>query len=291
MKKIAIVGAGSMAEALISGMIKNSLIENNNIWITNKSDRQRLTELQSKYQLSFTYDLKELLSDTDMVILAVKPKDGGKAIESIRPYLTEKTLLVSVLAGVSIQTLDELSEKSLAIVRAMPNTSATVGKSATALTYNHNTTTEHVEIVNKMFATIGLTRFIEEEHLDAVTGLSGSGPAYFYYLVEAMELSAEHIGLDPKLAKELIVQTLIGTAEMLAKSDKPSYQLRREVTSTGGTTEAGIRILEQHQVQKAFTQCIIEATHQSKRLGALLSTQLNQPKTDQTHQHFKALGD
>lgn len=274
MKKIAIIGAGSMSEALISGMIEKHFIESTNIWITNRSDRIRLAKLQEKYHISTTYDLTELLSETEMVILAMKPKDAGTAMESIKKYLTENTLLVSVLAGVSIQTLEELAEGDFAIVRAMPNTSATIGKSATAIAYNQNSTQEQINKVEKMFETIGLTRFIEEKHLDAVTGLSGSGPAYFYYLVEAMEKSATEIGLEPKLAKELIVQTLLGTAEMLTKSEKPSHQLRREVTSPGGTTEAGIRILEQHQVQEAFIQCIIQATQQSKKLGTALREQL-----------------
>lgn len=274
MRKITIIGAGSMSEALISGMIANQFIENKSLWITNRRNSSRLATLQEKYYVSTSYNIEELLNGADMVILAMKPKDTGATMENIKSHLSENTLLVSVLAGVSIQTLEELSETTLAIVRAMPNTSATIGKSATALAYNKYTTKEQIELVEKMFETIGLTRFIEEEQLDAVTGLSGSGPAYFYYLVEAMEKSAIEIGLDPKLAKELIVQTLLGTAEMLNVSQKPSHQLRREVTSPGGTTEAGIRILEQHQVQEAFIQCIIQATNQSKKLGSILRNQL-----------------
>jgi pyrroline-5-carboxylate reductase len=274
MRKITIIGAGSMSEALISGMISNQFIKNQSLWITNRCNSSRLATLQQKYQVSTSYDIEELLNGADMVILAMKPKDAGAAMESIKSHLSKKTLLVSVLAGISIQTLEELSNSHLAIVRAMPNTSATIGKSATALAKNKNSTKEQIKLVETMFKTIGLTRFIEEEHLDAVTGLSGSGPAYFYYLVEAMEKSAIEIGLDPKLAKELIVQTLLGTAEMLHVSQKPSHQLRSEVTSPGGTTEAGIRILEQHQVQEAFIQCIIQATNQSKKLGSALKNQL-----------------
>jgi pyrroline-5-carboxylate reductase len=277
MEKIAIIGAGSMSEALISGMIDNQFIESKNIWITNRRNSSRLAELREKYNISTTYNLEELLTATSLIILAMKPKDVGAAMERIKSHLTKNTLLVSVLAGVSIQTFEELAGNTFAIVRAMPNTSATIGKSATAIACNQNTTIEQVEIVKRMFETIGLTRFIEEVHLDAVTGLSGSGPAYFYYLVEAMEKSAVEIGLEPKLAKELIVQTLLGTAEMLTKSEKPSHELRREVTSPGGTTEAGIRILEQHQVQEAFIQCIKQATNQSKKLGTALREQLTSP--------------
>ncbi|WP_442594731.1 pyrroline-5-carboxylate reductase [Neobacillus sp. D3-1R] len=276
MKKIAIIGAGSMAEALISGMISNHFIDSKNIWVTNRSNQERLQELESKYQISTTYSLKELTTEVDIIILAMKPKDAGIALEGLKDFLTENTLLVSVLAGVSIQTIQKLVGTSNSIVRAMPNTSATIGMSATGLAFNEKATQKQIHLVDTMFNTIGMTQFIKEEQLDAITGLSGSGPAYFYYLVEAMEKSAEEIGLEPELAKQLIVQTLLGTATMLSKSEKPSHQLRREVTSPGGTTEAGIRVLEQHHVQEAFVSCIIEATNQSKRLGKMLSSQLNQ---------------
>jgi pyrroline-5-carboxylate reductase len=284
MKKIAMVGAGSMAEALISGMVNNQFIHNENIWVTNRCDSQKLQQLESKYSITTTYRLEELFQGSDVVILAVKPKDAGAALAKIRPYLTNQTLLISVLAGVSIQTLERLAGKNLAVVRAMPNTSATIGKSATALAFNQALSQDQKGLVEKLFATIGLTRFVEESHLDAVTGLSGSGPAYFYYLVEAMEKSAAEIGLDANLAKELIVQTLLGTAEMLKNSEKPSQQLRHEVTSPGGTTEAGIRVLEHHQVQEAFIDCIKEATQQSKRLGMKLSEEL-------IHSRMNATGD
>jgi pyrroline-5-carboxylate reductase len=274
MKKIVIMGAGSIAEALISGMLANEFINSSHIWVTNRNDQSRLSFLQEKYQISSTYDMEKLLLGCEMVILAMKPKDAGLAMLRLGPYLTKSTLLVSILAGVSIQTLEDLSDRDQAIIRAMPNTSATIGKSATALAYNKNATPEQIKQAENMFKTIGLTKMIEEEQLDAVTGLSGSGPAYFYYLVEALEKSATEIGLDQCLAKELIVQTLLGTAEMLKQSKKTARELRREVTSPGGTTEAGIQILEKNQVQEAFIQCIKTATSQSQKLGTMLRNEL-----------------
>ena len=125
----------------------------------------------------------------------------------------------------------------------MPNTSAAVGKSATAVAVNERVTPQQIESMKNLFGTVGLTTFVEEEQLDAVTGLSGSGPAYIYYLIEAMEKSAVEVGLNKEMASELIVQTLIGAAEMVKNSTKSSEQLRRDVTSPGGTTEAGVRCL------------------------------------------------
>lgn len=274
MKKIAFIGAGSMAEAFISGILENSLIDRKSVWVTNNSNEERLKRLSDTYGVRTTYDLNELFAEADIVILSMKPKDAATAIQSIREYLTEKMLVVSVLAGVSMSTIETLARLPIAVVRAMPNTSAAVGKSATAVAVNQRVTPQQIELMKDLFGTVGLTTFVEEEQLDAVTGLSGSGPAYIYYLIEAMEKSAVEVGLDKEMASELIVQTLIGAAEMVKNSTKSSEQLRREVTSPGGTTEAGVKVLEEHQVQQAFISCIKAATAQSKKMGAALREQL-----------------
>lgn len=274
MRKIAIIGAGSMAEAFISGILENGLIDKQNIWVTNNSNKKRLEGLKERYGIRSTYDLNTLFEGTDIVMLAMKPKDANSAIDTIREHLSEQMLVVSVLAGVSMNTIETLTRKSLSIARAMPNTSAAVGKSATAIAVNDRVSDDQLETTKKLFRTVGLARFVEEEQLDAVTGLSGSGPAYIYYLIEAMENSAVKIGLEKGMAKELIVQTLIGAAEMVRNSSKSTEQLRRDVTSPGGTTEAGIRILEENGVQQAFISCIQAATAQSKKMGNALCSQL-----------------
>ncbi|MGG1396914.1 pyrroline-5-carboxylate reductase [Bacillus salipaludis] len=274
MKKMAVIGAGSMAEAFISGVLENGLIERENIWVTNNSNEERLHKLRNRYGVSASYDMCALFDGADIVILAMKPKDAATAIAKIREYLTEQMLVISVLAGVSIKTIEVLAKKPMAIIRSMPNTSATVGLSATAIAVNERVSELQMEMAKKLFNTVGLTTIVEEEHLDAVTGLSGSGPAYIYYLIEAMENSAVEIGLNKDTAQELIVQTLIGAAEMVRKSIKPPVQLRKDVTSPGGTTEAGIRVLEENGVQQAFIECIKTATAQSKKMGKALSTQL-----------------
>jgi pyrroline-5-carboxylate reductase len=272
MNKIAIVGGGSMAEAFISGILENGLIDQENIWVTNHSNIERLSYLKTTYGIQTTYDLNDLFHGADIVLLAMKPKDAATGVQQIREYLTNQMLVISVIAGVSMATIEALAEKPLALVRSMPNTSAAVGKSATAIAVNTRASNEQIERTKEIFGTVGLAKFVEEHHLDAVTGLSGSGPAYIYYLIEAMEKSAEEIGLEKQTAKELIVQTLIGAAEMVKVSTKSPAQLRKDVTSPGGTTEAGVRILEQHHVQEAFISCIKAATAQSKKMGkALLS--------------------
>lgn len=274
MKKLAIIGAGSMAEALISGILENGLIDKQNIWVTNNTNQERLLNLRRNYGVQTTYNQVELFNGADIVILAMKPKDAATGIQAIREHLIEQMLVVSVMAGVSMGTIETLARLPLPVVRAMPNTSAAVGKSATAVAVNERVSPQQIDIMKRLFGTVGLTTFVEEEQLDAVTGLSGSGPAYIYYLIEAMEKSAVEVGLDKEMASELIVQTLIGAAEMVKNSSKTSEQLRRDVTSPGGTTEAGVKVLEEHKVQQAFISCIKAATAQSKTMGTALRSQL-----------------
>ncbi|MBP3041462.1 pyrroline-5-carboxylate reductase [Bacillaceae bacterium Marseille-Q3522] len=274
MKKLTIIGAGSMAEALISGLTKSTLIDNKNIWVTNNRNEKRLHFLHQQYSVSVSYQMKELLNEAEVIILAMKPKDIASALNKLKPYLTSNVLLISVVAGVSVKSIEALTEQQLAVVRAMPNTSAMIGKAATALTLNNYVTEVQTALAQNIFQTVGMTKIVTEEQLDAVTGLSGSGPAYIYYLVEAMEKSALEIGLDNQLATELIVQTLVGAAAMLTVSPKTPEQLRKEVTSPGGTTEAGLKILQAHQVQEAFVQCIKAATARSKAMGDEITARL-----------------
>ncbi|GIN38290.1 MULTISPECIES: pyrroline-5-carboxylate reductase [Heyndrickxia] len=263
--KISFIGAGSMAEAMISGIIKKKLIDQKDIFVTNRSDDIKLSTLHDKYGVQITYKLDELLNDVDIIVLAVKPKDADEGLQLIRPYIQPNTLILSVLAGISISYIQ--SFLNCPTIRAMPNTSAAIGKSATAIALSPDVTKKQLNDTTKLLSAIGNTTIVEEEKLDAITGLSGSGPAYIYYIVEAMQQSAEEIGLEETVAKQLIIQTLLGATEMLSVSEKSPADLRKAVTSPGGTTEAGIRVLENNQVKEAFIHCIKEATLQSRRLS------------------------
>ncbi|MGE8204433.1 pyrroline-5-carboxylate reductase [Heyndrickxia sp. NPDC080065] len=270
MMKLSFIGAGSMAEAMISGITQKKLIDQKNIFVTNRSDELKLSILQKKYGIQTSYHMEEILDQADIVVLAVKPKDAEDALLAIRPYIHSTTLFISVLAGISLTYIESIL--NCPIIRAMPNTSAAIGKSATAISYNNKVSDEQLNITINLLSSIGNTTVVEEEKLDAITGLSGSGPAYIYYIVEAMEQSAHEIGLEKSVAKNLIIQTLLGAAEMLTTSEKSPADLRKAVTSPGGTTEAGIRVLDNNQVKQAFIHCIKEAALQSKRLAQLNQT-------------------
>ncbi|HLU22388.1 pyrroline-5-carboxylate reductase [Lederbergia graminis] len=265
--KIAFVGAGSMAEAIIAGMLSNNICPSENIYVTNRHNEEKMTKLRQKYGISSTYDMKELLKDTSIIILAVKPKDANEVLEKIRTYIRNDVLIVSVMAGISIEQMKDKLGMDCAIARAMPNTSASVGLSATALVFNNIVTEEQRSVATDIFSSIGMTTIVEEHQLDIVTGLSGSGPAYIYYIVEAMEQAAIENGLDKSVAKALIIQTLSGAAEMLKSSGKEPAKLRENVTSPGGTTEAGLHVLDELGVGQAFIKCIEAATNKSRHLG------------------------
>lgn len=273
MKKIGFIGAGSMAEAIIAGLIKGNVFTADQIIIANRSNTERLKELSTKYGIETTHDKKQLVKEASVIVLAMKPKDVKAGLDGIESLIDDQ-LIVSVLAGVSIQTINNLLGKEAAVVRAMPNTSAAIAKSATAIAGSDSVTMKQMKNCVSLFEAIGICKIVEEHQLDAVTGLSGSGPAYIYYVVESMEKAAVEVGLDPFMARDLIVQTLVGASEMIAVSDKHPSQLRKEVTSPNGTTEAGISILKERQVEEAFISCIKRATERSNELKEMFSEEL-----------------
>jgi pyrroline-5-carboxylate reductase len=233
MKHIAFVGAGSMAEAIINGLISGGVCLSEHIKVTNRSSIERLNFLNQAYGVSVTKNKQETVEGASIIILAMKPKDVKAGIESIRDYVDSSQIIISVLAGISSETIRELFGKELSIIRAMPNTSAAIQRSATALACNSAVTADQLKQATGLFEAIGTVTLVLEHQLDAVTGLSGSGPAYVYYIAEALEKAAAETGLEKETAKALIAQTLLGAAEMLLTSQKEPALLRKEVTSPG----------------------------------------------------------
>ncbi len=267
MKKIAFIGAGSMAEAIVSGIINKQFMKSEQIWITNKDNQARLDEMKEKYQISISQDKKEVLSEANIIVLSTKPHDIESAIKSLLPYLTKDQLVMSVVAGISTRQIAQLTNQNTPVIRAMPNTSASIGYSATAISQGEFATTNDLQIAKQLFAAIGTVNVVEEKDMHIVTAISGSGPAYLYYLTEALEEAAVQEGLDAKTAKELITQTIIGAGNMLKTSELPVNVLRENVTSPQGTTEAGLKALEKNNFKEALIACVESATNRSKELG------------------------
>ncbi|MGG3519203.1 pyrroline-5-carboxylate reductase ProI [Bacillus pseudomycoides] len=275
-QNISFLGAGSIAEAIIAGLLDAKVVTGEQITVSNRSNETRLQELHTKYGVKGTHNKEELLAHADIIFLAMKPKDVAEALQPIKKYITNNQLVISLLAGVSTSSITSLLQKNVPIIRAMPNTSAAILKSATAISPSLHTTEQHIYIAKSLFETIGLVSVVEEEHMHAVTALSGSGPAYVYYVVEAMEEAAKQIGLEESVAKSLILQTMIGAAEMLKANTKHPSILRKEITSPGGTTEAGIEVLRSFNFQQALVACITQATKRSHELGKTLEQLTNE---------------
>ncbi|WP_020059471.1 pyrroline-5-carboxylate reductase ProI [Bacillus sp. 123MFChir2] len=276
LQKIAFVGAGSIAEATIAGLLQAQVVKGEQIVVSNHSNKKRLQELYHRYGVHGTHDKKELIANADIIFLAMKPKDIVEALTPLRDYITKNQLIISLLAGVSTASIVTLLKKDVPIIRSMPNTSSAILKSATAISPSVHAKEEHILLTKTLFETIGIVSVVEEKHMHAVTALSGSGPAYIYYVVEAMENAAKQIGLEETVAKSLILQTMIGAAEMLKTNEKHPSILRKEITSPGGTTEAGIEVLKSFQFQEALIQCITEATKRSHELGETLEKFVNE---------------
>ncbi|MDX8344884.1 pyrroline-5-carboxylate reductase [Rossellomorea sp. YZS02] len=267
--KTLFIGAGSMAHALMSGALKAGVLRSEEVYVTNRANRQRLDEIMHEFCV------RRMNRDTpyDVVVLAMKPKDFHEAAESIRPHLSEDTLVISVLAGITLEHISDRLSFNGAIARAMPNTSAALGKSATAVSFNGNLSHSQKVWTKILFESVGMATEVEEEKLDLITALSGSGPAYIYYIAEIMKNAAVELGLEEELAESMVTQTIAGASAMLSESGLEAGELRRNVTSAGGTTEAGIAKLEHHQVRDAFFQCITSAKDRSLVLGRELKKQ------------------
>lgn len=265
--KISFVGAGSMAEAVIAGIVNTQFLQGNQVYVMNKENKARLSELQEKYGVIGDTDKRRVLGGADIVIFATKPYDMEEALKDVRDFIQPNQLIISVVAGVSTASIIEQLGKEVPVIRTMPNTSATIGYSATAMSKGKYATDEHLALAEQLFSAVGTVSVVEEEQMHIVTGISGSGPAYIYYLVEAMEQAALEEGLDKQTAKQLITQTIIGAGKMLQERTEPVSVLRENVTSPNGTTAAGIRTLGEFKFQEAVIQCVKNATKRSVELG------------------------
>lgn len=267
--KISFIGAGAMGESLIEGWLKDKNILPSQITVTNKSNDGRLVQLKDKYGIKVTRDGKELISsEPTILILACKPKDWLQALTPYFSHLNENTALVSVMAGVTLAAMEEaVAPLPIQAVRTMPNTSARVRESMTAISYGSFVKEDTKTDIETMFQDVGEIAVVPEEQMDAMTALVGTGPAYIYYLMEAMELAAVEMGIEYPLARNLVAQTLRGASTRIQQSERRPAELYKQVMSPGGTTEAGFRVLQNRDVQDAIVSCILRAWERSVELG------------------------
>lgn len=256
-----------MADSLIRGWLEAQVVPAKQVSVLNRSNQKRIEHLMETYGVLPANQKEEAVSNCDILILAIKPHDILQFLQSIKGFLTERQLIISLAAGISTRQIEEAVGIDLAVVRAMPNTAAAVLESATALSYGRFCTPRAQEIASVLLGTVGTLSVVEESLMDAVTGLSGSGPAYFYYIVEAMQAAGKSLGLPEQVANQLVEQTLVGAAKMLHQGELPAAELRQRVTSPNGTTFAGIGVLEQGNFTDLMILAVAEAKKRATEMG------------------------
>lgn len=267
-KRIGFLGAGSIAESLVRGMLAAGIVRPEQILIANRSNRERLSELADRYGVGAASSRRKLVSASDIIILACKPKDMADLLAEVSEKSRPGQLFLSLAAGVATSFIAERLNPGVQVVRSMPNTSCQVGESATAISRGPGATAETMELIAYILGSVGQVTEVPEVQLDAVTGLSGSGPAYIYFIMEAMIQAGQSVGLPADVARALSLQTLKGAAKMLEETGEEPSVLRERVTSPNGTTYAGLQVLNEAGFSQALVRAIGRATERSKELGS-----------------------
>jgi pyrroline-5-carboxylate reductase len=264
---VAVIGAGNIGRALIGGMISSELIDPENVIATRRTE-SALDEMAEEFQgLRTTTDNVAAVQDASIVLLTIKPQSRAEVVTNIRDHIEREVLVISVLAGITSERLQLGFGQDQPVIRAMPNTPALVDAGATALSAGTYATDEHLEKAKSIFEAVGDAVVVPEEHMDAVTGLSGSGPAYVYMFIEALTDAGVKQGMSRKDASRLAAQTVYGAAKLAIDTGKHPAILRDEVTTPGGTAIAAVSSLEEHGLRTMLINAVGTATQRSKELN------------------------
>jgi pyrroline-5-carboxylate reductase len=269
---IAFIGAGNMAASIIGGLVSTGF--NAESIIASAPHPQSLQKLQQVAKVKTTTDNLQAIAHADVIVLAVKPQLMKSVVEDLATISQQhKPLFISIAAGIESCSLDKWLGGNMAIVRCMPNTPALVQTGATALFANSLVSDQQKQLADRILNAVGLALWVEtEDKLDAVTAVSGSGPAYFFMVMEAMQAAGEKLGLDQHTARQLTLQTALGAAKMAIDSDVDTTELRRRVTSPGGTTERAINVFEQEGLREMFLHAMTACNDRSEELAKLLDS-------------------
>jgi len=265
-RSIGFLGGGNMAEALIRGLVRGGHLEPKDVGASGPRP-DRMEELARNYGIRTTTDNLELVEQARIVVLSVKPQIIDRVLLQVGKHLQEGTLIISVAAGVTTAHIEERVGAGLRVVRAMPNTPALVGAGATALARGAHANDEDIALARVMFDAVGISVVLEESQLDAVTGLSGSGPAYIFLILEALADAGVKVGLSRRNAQLLAAQTVMGSAKLLIETNQHPGQLKDMVTSPGGTAIAGLHTLEEGGLRTTLINAVESATRRSRELG------------------------
>ena len=269
-KKIGFIGTGNMGEALISGLIYSDSSKPENI-ICSDVREDRLEFVGEKYGVATTTENTDVVKASEIIVYATKPQIIASVLKETAPGLDMSKLIISIAAGVPLAAIESCLNKKLRLIRVMPNIAAFVKESATAIAAGNNASKDDIKLAMAIFDSVGKSIFLKENHLmDAITGLSGSGPAYIFLIVDAMADAGVKMGLSRQDALLLSTQTVLGAATLLRDSNEHPGKLKDRVTSPGGTAIAGLHTLEEGGLRTTLINAVETATGRSKELGEMM---------------------
>ncbi len=261
---IGVIGCGNMGSALIRGMVESRAVPASRI-VAWDSDSKRLLAIARKLKIGMARSNREV-AGCSVIVLAVKPQQMGQVLAEIRPHLGHRPLLFSIAAGIPTGWIERRAGRGVPVVRVMPNTPALVGKGISALSLGRSAGPRHRKVAERIVGSVGEVIPLEERWMDAVTALSGSGPAYFFFLMEQMMEAGVRLGLKPAVARRLVLATAQGAAELALQSDEEPGVLRARVTSKGGTTEAVFKVFARGKLGQVIQAGIRAAARRAKEL-------------------------
>lgn len=263
-EKIGVLGVGNMGAAILEGLFKKGIADPSQVWVCDKI-KEKAAQFAAQWKTGIVPFSASLVSETDVILLAVKPQDLSELGSGLTINLEKKEYtVISILAGTPIAKIKDAVGKKARIVRAMPNLGAKVGEAITALTSIHP---QSLELAREIFSGCGETIILEEKYFDLVTAISGSGPAYFFLLMELLSKEAVAHGLSEKDARKLAVKTALGAALLAGNSDLSPAELREQVTSKGGTTEAALKVFEKEGLPAIVSKGIQAALKRGQELS------------------------
>ena len=265
-KKIVIIGGGKMGSIIAQGLIAHKIISSKDITVTD-IDAARLDFLRSSMKLKVSHNNEKAVKNADIIIVAVKPQNMSSTLKEISSAIDKTKIIISIAAGITTGFIESYLAQGVRVLRVMPNTPALIGEGAAAVAKGSCAKKSDVKLAHIIFNAVGISVEVEEALIDAVTGLSGSGPAYCFLIIEALIDAGEKMGLPRDLAAKLAMQTMLGAARLCIHSDKQPAELREMVTSPGGTTVAGIKVLEEGKIRATIIAAVEAATKRSKELA------------------------
>ena len=265
-KRMAFIGAGNMAEALVKGLVASGKINRQDVAISARRP-ERAQQVAQRYGVRAAADNDSCVQGASIVVVAVKPQVLAKVVSDAAEAIPSDALIISVAAGVTTSALESVLKPAARVIRTMPNAAAMVGQSATAITAGSRAGAADIDVARSIFEAVGRVVVVDEVHLDAVTGLSGSGPAYIFLIIEALADAGVKVGLSREVALQLAAQTLLGSAHMLLETGEHPGRLKDQITSPGGTAIAGLHTLEAGGLRTTLIDAVEVATRRAQELG------------------------